>query len=110
LARTDFIFARRSAIASTWFGDSRRPGGGVFEAAIGIGASGFVADDEEEEDEDDDADEAALFSALAVPVAPASVAGCGGLPSEPAAACALTGSAQAATHAIGTSSARITRA
>jgi hypothetical protein len=82
----------------------------VFDAAIGIGASGFVAVDEEGEDEDDDADEAAPLSVLGELVAPASGAGCGGLPSEPAAASALTGSAHAAMHAIGTSSARITRA
>jgi hypothetical protein len=82
----------------------------VFDAAIGIGASGFVAVDDEEEDEDDDADEDALVAALAACVAPASGAGCGGLPSEPAAASAPAGSAHATMHAIGTSSARITRA
>jgi hypothetical protein len=82
----------------------------VFEAAIGTGASGFVADDEADEDEDIDADEEAIVVAPGVCVAPASGKGRGELPSEPAAASALTGSAHAAMHAIGTSSARITRA
>jgi hypothetical protein len=90
-------------------GESLRPGGGVFDAAIGIGASGFV-DDEEAEDDDDDADEESLLVALAAGVVRASGAGCGGLPSEPAAPSALTGSTHAAMHAIGTSRARITRA
>jgi hypothetical protein len=107
--RTAFIFGSRSAIAITWFGDNRRPAGGVFDAAIGTGASGFGTDVDEDEDEDDAAEEA-VVAALAEPLTPASAAGCGGLPSEPALACAPSGNAHAARQAIGTSSARITRA
>jgi hypothetical protein len=33
-----------AAIASTWLGESRRPAGGVSDAATGIGASGFATD------------------------------------------------------------------
>jgi hypothetical protein len=54
-------------------GESLRPGGGVFDAAIGIGASGFV-DDEEAED-DDDADEESLLVALAAGIVRASGTG-----------------------------------
>ena len=41
-ARTARIFGSRPAIASTWFGESLRPAGGMFEAATGIGASESV--------------------------------------------------------------------
>jgi hypothetical protein len=78
----------------------------VFDAATGTGASGFVA----VEDEDDDADDEAPVVVRAEGVAPASGAGCGGLPSDPAAACAEELVAHTRMHAIGTSRRRITRA
>lgn len=42
MRRTARIFGSRSAIASTWLGDRRRPVGGVFDGATGIGASELV--------------------------------------------------------------------
>ncbi len=105
MRRTARIFGRRSAIASTWLGESLRPAGGVFDGATGIGASGFVEDVDFEEDDDWCALLVVCASAL-----DAIGAGCGALASEPGAACAAAGSAQLKAHAIGRSERRTTRA
>jgi hypothetical protein len=86
--------------------DNLRPAGGVLESVTGTGASGLVA----VLDEDDEDDERAPLARGVEWVAVAGCAGCGVAASEPAAACAVAGSAQIIVQAIGASKRRIRRA